>query len=121
MYGKGVVMASDRVKNWYREGEGYIFTFAKGREAIGVRVDLKGGDIREDEEDRLHEVSDQIIIKGLDVLGIGPLEIIAISVEDYGSDKYTHPADEIVKRTKEMETVREQLKDKSTPDKDKVH
>lgn len=114
-------MASERIKNWYREGESYIFTFARGREAIGVRVDLKGGDIGTESEERLHEVSDRIIIKGLPVLGIAPLEIRAISVEEYDSDRYTHPADEIVKRTKDMEMIREHLKDTGIPDKDKVH
>jgi hypothetical protein len=97
-------MDEERVRNWYPEGEGYVFTFAKGGEAVGVKVDLKHGTIREDEEDKLRGISENIIEKGLPVLGIGPGELKAISVEDYGSDRYTHPADDVMDK---MEDLRE--------------
>ena len=85
-----------KVRNWFMEGKGYIFTFAKDREAVGVKVDLKSGTIQEDEEDKLHEISDNIIQKGLPVLGIGPRELKPISREDYNSDRYTHPVDSLI-------------------------
>ncbi|QTA85830.1 hypothetical protein [Desulfonema magnum] len=88
------------IKNWIPDKHGYIFTFAKNREAIGVKVDLAHGTIREDEDDRLREISDHIIQKGLPPLKIGPGELKAISHEDYLSDKYTHPADALTEKAK---------------------
>ncbi len=82
-----------RPQNWYSEDSAYIFTFAVGREAISVRVVLKNGTIAEDEVDKLRRISEQIIQKGLPDLDIGPRQLRPISVADYFSDWYTHPAD----------------------------
>jgi len=92
-----------KVQNWNLDEDGYIFTYAKGREAVGVKVDLKSGTIREDETEKLHQISDNIIQKGLASLYIGPGELEAISPEDYLSDKYSHPADELMEHARQFQ------------------
>lgn len=96
-------MKEKKVNNWYREGKGYVFTFAREREAIGVKVDLEHGDIGEEEEGKLRIISEGIISHGLPVLGIGPLELEAVSREDYLSDRYTHPADDFVEGVRDLQ------------------
>lgn len=86
-----------RIKNWTSDKHGYIFTFALGREAIGVRVNIQGGTCEENEEEKLWKISDTIVENGVSLLNIESGSLDPITVDDYLSDKYVHPADEMSK------------------------
>lgn len=91
-----------QIKNWISEKQGYVFTFAKDREAIGVRVNIQGGAVGEHEEEKLRKISDTIVKNGVSVLDIEPGGLTPISVDDYLSDKYVHPADEMSARVSQF-------------------
>ncbi len=99
-------MGEDRtkVRNWIVDGDGYIFMFAKAREAVGVKVDLTNGMISENEHDKLHQISDYIIKNGLPDIGIESDALAPITREDYLSDGYTHPADDLFEEIRRMQT-----------------
>ncbi len=94
-----------KVRNWIADGDGYIFMFSKDREAVGVKVDMTNGVIREDEHDKLHQVSEHIVKSGLPDIGIESNILTPISREDYLSDKYTHPADDLFEEIRRMQTA----------------
>ncbi len=93
------------VRNWIPDGDGYIFMFAKDSEAVGVKVDMTNGVIKEDEHDKLHKVSEHIISSGLPDIGIESSELLPISREDYLSDRYTHPADDLFEQISRMQQL----------------
>jgi hypothetical protein len=93
------------VRNWIPDGDGYIFMFAKNSEAVGVKVEMTNGVIREDEHDQLHQVSEHIIRGGLPDIGIESNELEPLSREDYLSDKYTHPADDLFEEIRRMKQL----------------
>ena len=97
-------MSSDEKKakkNWMELGSGYMFMFAKGREAIGVKVDVTGGTVDPGDTSRLRSISDTIVKNGLPQLEVGPGELVPLTKAEYHSDQYHHPVDDIVDQAQE--------------------
>jgi len=105
-----------KVRNWIVDGNGYIFMFAKDREALGVKVDMTNGIIRADEHDKLHQVSEYIIKNGFPDIGIESSELTPISREDYLSDTYTHPADDLFEEIRRMQAAQSFVKKGNSSD-----
>lgn len=84
------------IKNWFRDEDVFTFTFAKDKEAIGINVEFTNGTITEDEVEKLQKISDQMIMRGWPNMKIKPGELKPISVEDYYSDEYYHPTDDLI-------------------------
>ena len=82
-------------KNWMGLGGGFMFMFAKGKEAIGVKVDLTGGTVAPEDTPQLRRISDTIIQKGLPDLNVGPGELKPLTKAEYHSDQYHHPVDDV--------------------------
>ncbi len=91
-----MMVPEKKIINWYPEGIGFIFMFARDKEAYSVKVDFQNGTIDESQEKELRKVSDTIVKKGIPEMDIRPFDLMPISKEDYLSEEYTHPVDSIM-------------------------